>query len=61
MCFNAKILGLGLLSLTQSVVALASDDPVRIIVKYKQQQKNTTSLKSQITHLTQLPIIEIFI
>ncbi len=58
MCFKAKILGLGLLSVAQGVFALTSDDLIRIIVKYKQQQKNTVFLKSQLTQLTQLPIIE---
>jgi serine protease len=58
MCFKAKILGLGLLSLAQSGFSLACDNSVRLIVKYKQEQKNSTSLKSQITQLTQLPIVE---
>lgn len=52
------IVGLGLLSITQSVFALSSQDAVRIIIKYKQQTKSITSLKSQIVQLTQLPVKE---
>lgn len=59
MHFKAGIIGLGFLSIAHGVYALPDDDTVRVIIKYKHQIKNTTSLKSQITRFAQLPLKEI--
>lgn len=59
MHFKSGILGLGLLSIAQGAVAIPSQDSVRIIIKYKQQIKNSVALKAQITQFAQLPVQEI--
>ncbi|USQ13356.1 S8 family serine peptidase [Legionella lytica] len=59
MHIKAGIVGLGLLSLTHGVFALPNQDGIHIIIKYKQQIKNTASLKSQIFQFAQLPVKEL--
>ncbi|EHL32848.1 S8 family serine peptidase [Legionella drancourtii] len=59
MHFKSGILGLGLLSMAQGAFAIPSQDTMRIIIKYKQQMKNSAALKAQITQFAQLPVQEI--
>ncbi|CAM4499095.1 MAG: Extracellular basic protease [Legionella sp.] len=56
---KAGIIGLGLLSMAQGALALPNQDSIHIIIKYKQQIKNTISLKSQIAQFSQLPVQEL--
>ncbi|KTD71101.1 serine protease [Legionella steelei] len=56
--FKSGILGLGLLSIAHSVFAAPEQNTVRVIIKYKEQISNASSLKSQIKQVTQLPVKE---
>lgn len=59
MHFKSGIIGLSLLSIAQGVFAAATQDTVRVIIKYKQQIKNISSLKSQSARFAQLPVQEL--
>lgn len=59
MSFKLGILGFSLLSIAHSVYALPSENLVRLIVKYKEQTRALSSLKSQIKQDTQLPVKEL--
>lgn len=53
------ILSLSLLSITHNAFAAPVNDAVRVIIKYKEQITNVSSLKSQIKQITQLPVKQI--
>lgn len=59
MHLKSGVLGLGLLSIAHSALAIPHQDAVRIIIKYQQEVKNTAALKTQIAQLAQLPVHEI--
>lgn len=56
---KSGIMGFGLLSLAHSVFASVDHDSIRVIIKYKEQIKSISYLKSQIKQLTQLPVKEL--
>lgn len=57
--FRLWLFGLSFLSVAHGVFALSDPNTVRIIFKYKEQIQNLTSLKSQISHIAQLPVKEL--
>lgn len=56
MRFKSGFIGLGLLSIVQAGVAATELDSIRVIVKYKKQPLALSSVKAQISDITQLNV-----